>query len=224
MIYLIHTKRGLGVEVWGTQDDLHDLYGTISQYFSNDKFYDRKGFDSRDKIISSFSYELRKAYQKNRLTREAGDYSYEQVTHYGFQCSWIHFIFVIHALRYNMRFAVCSKYDLAQILKLEYWLERAMREYDASGSTNLIPFISSNLSDECEHFYMCMRSANAEYFMLKPGKSSFRKIPELLRIAVAGTPEYDYYRQQLIKDKNTHLCDIDDLELQDDHINYDIKW
>ena len=32
MIYIVPTKRGLGVEVWGTYDDLDQLYGVIGRF------------------------------------------------------------------------------------------------------------------------------------------------------------------------------------------------
>jgi len=56
MIYIIPTKRGLGVQIWGTFDDLTTFYNVIGNFWNQEDFLNKKGFDNRDKLISGFSY------------------------------------------------------------------------------------------------------------------------------------------------------------------------
>lgn len=100
MIYTIPTKRGLGVELWGTYDDLKTLYAVIGRFWNQEEFLNNTGFDNRDKLISGFSYEIRKAYDGNRLKQQYSRFSLEQIPHFGVKLSWVHVLFSISALRY----------------------------------------------------------------------------------------------------------------------------
>lgn len=59
MIYIIPTKGGLGVEIWGTSEDLHNFYEVISKFWNDENKLGKKGFKNRDNLISGFSYEIR---------------------------------------------------------------------------------------------------------------------------------------------------------------------
>lgn len=67
MLYILPTKRGYGVELWGTYDDLDTLYEVISKFWNDENRINQNGFDNRDKLISGFSYEIRKAKENHRL-------------------------------------------------------------------------------------------------------------------------------------------------------------
>lgn len=34
MLYTTHTKRGLGVQIWGSYDDLRTLYAIVSKFWN----------------------------------------------------------------------------------------------------------------------------------------------------------------------------------------------
>jgi len=70
-----------------------------------------------------------------------------------------------------------------------------------------------------------MRSINLDYYLLGGGKRAFRKLPELLRRGIFFTAEYKSYRNFLEEDAKRLNCTIEELELDDDDINYkSIKW
>ena len=102
MIYLVPTKKGLGVEIWGTYDDLNSLYEVISKFWNDEHNLNKKGFDNRDKLISGFSYEIRKAKDNSRIERKSSHFSLEASKYLGTQISWVHFLFSLTALKYNM--------------------------------------------------------------------------------------------------------------------------
>ncbi len=101
MYYFIATKKGIGAELWGTYDDLRTLYEVLGKFWNQDGFTEKAGFDSRDKVISSFIYEIRKTYEGRRLKREYSHFMPDLVPHFGCQLSWVHIIFSMNAIRLN---------------------------------------------------------------------------------------------------------------------------
>lgn len=73
MIYIVPTKKGFGVEIWGTYDDLSNLYEVLGKFW-NDENGLAKGAENRDKLISGFSYEISKAKEGSRLKENRAIY------------------------------------------------------------------------------------------------------------------------------------------------------
>lgn len=228
MIYLVHTKNGIGVELWGHYEDLQNLHETISNYWLNeDKVLpDAEGHENREKVISGFSYEIRKAYEGSRLKRDCSHYyPYNESKFLGTQISWVQFLFSLSAIRYNTKFIDVNKFDASIFLQLEWWLSRAMYSYDEIGASTLIKFIDGAIYGANEYLYQYMRIINIEYFLLKGGKKSFRKLPELLKRGIFGTVEYNAYKISLEADAKKYSCKPGELEIYDDKFDYDaIKW
>lgn len=225
MFYLIPTKNGLGVELWGTYDDIRTIYSVISNFWNQEDYLNKKGFDNRDQLISGFSYEIRKAYEESRLKRKTSHFSIETKELFGCKISWVHFLFSISALRFNMRYIESNKLELAILLQLEYWLERAMTEYDEKGANDLKNYISGAIYAGNENMYQYMRTINAEYFRLGGGKRAFRKLPDLLNKSVYYTNQYREYAEILKLEAERLKCKVSDLEINDDDIDYEnIKW
>lgn len=225
MMYIIPTKGGLGVELWGTYDDLNHCYGFVGKFWNDEARHNTKGFENRDSLISGFSYEVRKAKEGSRLKRETGHFSFEKQTYLGAQISWVHFLFSLTALKFNMRYVETNKYDISQILLIEFWLEKAMLSYDEPGAKNLTGFINDGLYGGNEAIYQCMRSVNLDFLSLGGGKKAFRKLPSLLKRGVYYTPEYKDYMEFLQSEAQRLNCKISDLELGDDNFDYEkLKW
>jgi hypothetical protein len=225
MIYILPTKRGIGVEFWGTSDDLENFYDVISKFWNDETYIDKKGFENRNVLISGFSYEIRKAFEGSRLKRETSHFSGKEQEYFGCQISWVHFLFSLTAIKVNMQFHETNKFDVAQILLIEFWLEKAMRKFDAATSTNLIGFIEGGLHGANNYIYQYMRSINLDYYLLGGGKQAFKKLPELLRRGIFHTNEYNEYEKYLHEEAKRLSCDIADLELSDDDVDYEkIRW
>lgn len=225
MIYTLATKRGIGVELWGNYDDLNCLYDVIGKFWGRDDLPNVPGKENRDSLISSFSYEIRHAFQGDRLKSEKNHLTHGQGKHYGAEFSWVHILFSMTALKYNMRFKETTKLETATFLQLEYWLERSMFSFDAEGAVRLTPFFDDAIYPANPYLYQYMRSINAEYFMLGGGKKAFRQLPMLLNRAVYGSRENKEYLEFLKKEAERLNCDIADLELSDDDVDYSgVKW
>lgn len=225
MLYIIPTKGGLGVELWGTFNDLNNFYEVIGKFWNDENKLNKKGFENRDSLISGFSYEIRKAKDECRLVRNRSHFSFEEQKHFGVQISWVHFLFSLASIKFNMRYRETNKYDMSQILLIEFWLEEAMNSYDSVGARNLLGFIEDGLYGGNDYIYQCMRIVNLDFFLLGGGKKAFRKLPELLRRGVYYTQEYIDYQQFLEKEAKRLNCKPSEIELNDDDFNYDaVKW
>ena len=225
MLYIIPTKKGMGVELWGTFDDLDLLYDLIGKFWNDETHLNRKGYMNRDKLISSFSYEIRKAYGNQRLYRAKSHFSREEQTYYGTNFSWVHMLFSLTSIKYNMRFYQTNKLDIATILQLEHWLENAMNTYDEVGAKALIGFIVDGLYGGNELIYQYMRSVNVDFFLLGGGKRAFRKLPNLLKRGVYFSSEYEAYAKFLEKEAKRLGCEATYLEIDDNDIEYaGIQW
>lgn len=225
MIYIIPTKQGMGVELWGTHEDLNNLYEVIGRFWNDENKLNINGYENRDKLISGFSYEIRKAFEGSRLKRKTSHYSFEETEYFGTQISWVHFLFSLTALKFNMRYSETSKLDISMILQIEFWLERAMNNYDEIGARNLVGFIDDGLYGANEFIYHYMRSINLDYFLLGGGKRAFRKLPNLLQRGIFFSDEYKSYKNDLEKDAKRLGCDVNDMDIDDDNIDYDnMKW
>lgn len=224
MFYIIPTKRGLGVELWGTFDDLKNIYDVVGKFWNNDNKLPDKGFASRDKLLSAVSYDLRKAHEGRRLKRDKSHFSLDEITYFGCKISWVHFIFSLHALRYNMRFYETNKFDIATMLQLEFWLEKSITTFDGPGAAKLIAFIDSGIHAGNNNIYLFMRSINIDYFQLGGGKRNFRKLPNLLKRGVLYSDEYKSYTAFLEIEAKKLKRNVIDLELNDEHVDYEIEW
>lgn len=225
MFYLIPTKNGIGVELWGTYDDVRTVHSVVGNFWNQEEYSKKKGFDNRDDLISGFSEELLKAYQGKRLKRKNSHFSMETVDMFGCKISWVHFLFSITALRFNMSFIESNKLEISIFLQLEYWLEKAMMDYDENGGSQLRNYICGAIYSANENIYQYMRTIDADYFKLGGGKKAFRKLPDLLNMAVYYTNEYNEYAQFLTQEAERLNCEVSDLDIIDNNIIFEnLKW
>lgn len=226
MIYTLATKRGIGVEIWGTYEDLNNFYKIISKFWNKEKYYyNKEEFINRDNLISSFSYEIRKAKEGFRLIRKNSHFSLTEKEYYGVQITWVHFIFSLAAIKFNMQFYETNKFDISQFLHVEFCLEESLNSFDPFVAAQIIPFINSSILTANKYIYQYMLYINYDYLRLKGGKSAFKKLPELLKIGIIFTEKYKEYENFLKSEANRLNVNIYDLELDGDDIDFDnLKW
>lgn len=222
MLYMIPTKKGMGVELWGTHNDLDALYSFIGKFWDSENHLYHEGVESRDKLISVLSYDVRIAKSNRALFRTKSHFSSEKQDYCGVQISWVQLLFCLAAIKYNMKFYPTNKLDVSIILQLEYWLEKAMINYDAIGAKKLIGFIEGGIYGANEYIYHYWRIVNFDFFILGGGKRAFRQLPKLLKRGVYYTPQYLEYASYLEKEAEQFDCEVLDLEIDDDHVDYSI--
>lgn len=225
MINTIATKRGIGIELWGTYNDLSNLYYTIEKFWTIERKEDEEDFENRDKLISGFVYELRKAFEGSRLKRKSNQLNKEGDELFGAEFSWIHILFSLVSIRHNMRYIEVNKDEIELFEDIESNIQKSLFNYDSKGAISIIPFFNGAVYSGNKYIYQYMRCINAEFFLLGGGKKAFRQMPKLLNKAIYNSSEYIDYLNLLTKDAKKYNCEINELELNDDHIDYmSIKW
>lgn len=223
MMYLIPTKKGRGVEIWGSWDDLDIFHQVIGKHWNNpDQAQDQK-YENRNHLISGFSYEIRKAKEGSRLIWESSHFNRDTGKHFGTKISWIQFLFAIAALKQNMQETKVEKIDKSMFLLIEYWLERAMFEYDPKGAKTLVKYIEGTLFGDNQCIYQFMRSINMEYFKQRASKTLFRRLPDMLKRGVYGTDDFFEFEAYLDKSAQKIGCEKHELEFDDKHVDYEHK-
>ncbi|PQA89828.1 hypothetical protein SAMN05421796_106186 [Chryseobacterium piscicola] len=224
MIYTVPTKKGLGIEFWGTDDDLTYLYDAISKFWNNDNFSLIFGYENKANVISGFAHEIRKASYGSRLKRNSSHYTPAEIPYLGFQISWPHILFCMSCLNSNRQWVETTKYDVSIFLQLKYWIEKSMYEYDSVGAEKLSFFLNGAIHGNNEYIYQYMRNINMRFFQMKGGKMSFRKLSDLMKTASNFTNEYQELLDFLKFEAQKYNCKIDDLDIDDDNEIYEIEW
>lgn len=219
MFYLNPTKRGVGVELWGTSTDLRIIYQVFTDLWDlddNDKL--------TENILGAFLYEVRHAEQGDRLIRENSHFTIIREPHCGCQISWVQLLFFIAFVNYKKSLCPRNKLLDAVILQLEYWTEKALVEYDNKTGQLMLSFVGKSLDGSNPYLYYAMRSANLNFFELRGGKKAFHQLPELMKKGVRGTVAYKAIRNSLLSRAKELGCEPDELDLDEDDAVYDIQW
>ena len=225
MFYLIPTKNGIGVEIWGTYDDIRTVHSIVENFWGDEENQNIKDYENRDNSISGFSHELRKTHEGSRLKRKTSHFSFEKVEHFGCKISWVHIIFSLSALRFNMRYKETNKIDLSIFMQFEYWLEKSAIAYDVKGGFELKPFFNGVIFGGTENIYQLLMSIDTDYLRLKGGKRAFRKLSELLKRGIPYTTEFRDYEKFLKQEAVRLNCETYEIEINDEDIDYEnIKW
>ncbi len=51
---MLYQQKRIGVELWGTGEDLEYLYEVISKFWNDENLLHIKGYEDKNKLISSF--------------------------------------------------------------------------------------------------------------------------------------------------------------------------
>lgn len=224
MLYATHTKRGLGVQVWGSYEDLRTLYEVIGKFWNVPEFQQLPGFENRNELISSFSYEVRKGMDGHRLSRKGSHFLIDEDQYYGFEVSWVHVLFSITALKENLNLIPPNKLDLAFFYSLEYWVESALEGYDAVSAEKIKPYLNGAIYGNNPYLYQFMRSINLDFFLLKGGKQAFKKLPNLLKASAYGTQEFEELNRHLENEAKQLGCRVEDIDFDEENEIYEIVW
>lgn len=219
MFYLRPTKRGYGVELWGTSHALRTIYQVFSELWD---------IDQSDKLtenmLSAFLYEVRHADQGGRLIRENSHFSIERVSHYGCQISWVQLLFFIGFVNHKKSLFPQNKLLNAIIFQIEYWTDEALVEYDKKTGQIMLSYVGKSLDGSNPYLYYYMRLTNLKFFELKGGKKAFSQLPQLMKSGVPGTSAYQRIKRSLLLRAKELECDPGELDLDEDNAVYNVPW
>ncbi|HHV85644.1 MAG TPA: hypothetical protein GXX42_07500 [Petrimonas sp.] len=221
MLQAYPTKKGTGVEIYGTRDDLVVLYETVHKIANTLDGYN-KFQKAQFQLLMNFAYEIRKGYEGSRLVNDIPSEDETKIRFYGFQLVWTDVLIFISTLRHNAGYLKTDRLDQANMYILEYITEKALFAYDAEGANNIKNFIGQRIDITNQLSFVIYQALQIKYVTSPAGKKRFRNIPNLLITHFSEwLPEYKSLVHSLEISAKEHNCDITDLEFDDFP---DIKW
>lgn len=177
MLFAKPTRYGAGVELWGDPRDLEHLRDTV---------YHLADAATLGEQVSDFllelAYDVRHAFQRDRLEREFGVDSLDKVACRGVQIVWPIFLVQVSLLRRAAGLKPTTGAHQADIYRLEYEAEQALVTYDAAVGGECVPLIplAGDLPrDYLVEYISCWARDYVEQG--SAGKARFKKLPVLLR-------------------------------------------
>lgn len=221
MLQAYPTKKGTGIEIYGTRDDLEILYETVHKIATTLDEYN-KFQKAQFQLLMNFAYEIRKGYEGSRLVNDESAEDETKIRFYGFQLVWTDILIFISTLRHNAGYLKTNKLDQSNIYMLEYVTEKALFAYDAEGANIIQHFIGQRIDITNPLSFVIYQALQIKYVTSPVGKKRFRNIPNLLITHFSEwLPEYKALVLSLEISAKKHNCEITDLEFEDFP---EIKW
>lgn len=214
MLFAKPTPKGTGAEFWGDCNDLESLYDTMSKLSQpitpSDSSYARN-----EQLLSIIPYEVRHAFQGDRLVDNTINNGFDaNTTYYGFNADWITILYTISSLRYNAGIMVTDELDQSNLMLFEYWTMKALHMYDEKGAVLIEQFVNKCIDTTSKYVYLIHQDLVRRYFSMKPGKTRFRSIPQLL-ISMSYGEELNAFIKHVELEAKELGCSIEDLECDD---------
>lgn len=215
------TKKGTGIEIYGTHDDLVTLYHTVHKIATTLDEYNNF-HKAQSQLLMNFAYEIRKGYDGCRLVSDTTSDDEIVTRLYGFQLVWTDILIFISTLRHNAGYLKTNRLDQANMYILEDVTEKALFAYDAEGANEIKNFIGQRIDITNKLSFIIYQALQIKYVTSPSGKKRFRNIPNLLITHFSGwLPEYKEFVHSLELSAKDNKCEITDLEFKDFP---DIKW
>ncbi|WP_051327171.1 DUF6904 family protein [Desulfatibacillum aliphaticivorans] len=193
MIISEPTRYGAGMYLYGDYWDLHSLHKLIHRLAD--------GYPIEGELVDfllSLAYEIRHAYQGDRLEESFGFDELDQVNYRGVPLLWPVLIPQIGLLRWAAAYHPTSKKDQATLLILEHCVEDSLIEYDKSIGDCVYDlrtmFDWLNKDYYVQFVYKC---AYSYLFDSKGGKARFKRLPLVLRMMHPSSNEYRIFAEHL---------------------------
>lgn len=214
MLFAKTTPKGTGAEFWGDCNDLESLYDTMSK-LANLSDSSESSYARNEQLLSIIPYDLRHAYQEERLIdRNILNGVDTYTTYYGFQSDWVTILYTISALRYNAGMAATDELDQCNLTQFEYWTRKALHEFDPKGAASIEQFINRRIDVSTKYVYLIYQDLVQRYLSMKPTKTRFRSIPHLL-MSMGYGQELDALIKQVELEAKSFGCNIEDLVCDD---------
>lgn len=214
MLFAKPTPKGTGAEFWGDCNDLESLYETMSK-LANPLSSPENSYARNEQLLTIILYDIRHAYQEERLIDHNilnGVDAY--TTYYGFRADWITILYTISALRYNARMVPTDELDQSNMMQFEHWTRKALHMFDSKGANAIEQFINCRIDVSTKYVYLIHQELIQRYYSMKPNKTRFRSIPQLL-VSMGNGEKLDTFIRQVELEAKSLGCTIDDLEYDD---------
>lgn len=216
------TKHGTGISIYGDRFDLQSLYLTVHKIADRTQ---EKPDDPTHVLLMAFAYEIRKAYNENRLKEKLTFDSSHQIEYLGFHYLWTDLLITMSILRHEAGYAATNGVDQANLYLLESITKHALDIYDPQGASLLKEFIGQRIQIHDPLLMQISEFINTDYLNTKATKSRFRNIHNYFIIYFSPwTEEYKKFKQ-LVDGKAAQLgCKPEELSFDEAEFPQEIYW
>lgn len=164
-----------GIELYGDYDSLRVLHVFLHKLIENSPYIeDSEGF------ITSFAYEVRKAYEGKRTTHPVGEPDPESAVIYSTKFLWPVMLLQTAMLRYAMSFITASKLDQAVMYQLEHVVESALYEASPSHAPIILKWTSSTVAGSGYAHVADKLDSRCIYFLQLKPQMRFRELAKII--------------------------------------------
>lgn len=221
MLKTFPTKRGTGISIFGLADDLQYMYNVI-HLLANSLDKGDLQLKGRHQLLMNFAYEVRKAYQGQRLKKRFIQESGDEIIYHGFNIVWTDILIFQNVLRGQAGYMETTKRLQSVLYALEAGITDALYSYDPESAEEIIAFIENRFLVRGPYCFIIYQAVHIEFVLQPGGKRRFKKLPELL--GSYFSEYHDNYIQLIGTLKNSakqQNCEITDLGYAEFP---DIKW
>lgn len=216
MLIIEPTKKGVGVSIWGDYGDLRVLYDLFSNYLNMNQSVETS---QMGRLLSVMSYEIRHAFQHERLKRILCYDLDNKVTYYGFNTDWITLLFSVRCLRTCVSLMPSTELIQSEMYLFESLVKTAIQKYDTSSYHKLIPYIDYLIPSNEKSVYILHQYCVKSFFeSKKKGKVRFRSIPDILERHCLINSYFFKEIQNGIEQMKKEGYNLDDIEIKYDDI------
>ncbi|MEP0007083.1 MAG: hypothetical protein ABJ387_13715 [Balneola sp.] len=210
MITIKPTEKGAGIELYGDYNDLKSLYDTIL-YLVDDNYIHTQIGD----FIFGFSYEIRHAYQRDRLIETFGFDKYDTVNYTGTKILWPHLLIYLALLRYSAGMKSTDKEVQSNLYRIEHEVENCISQSFGQHSHDLINLYPTMDMINTKNYLVQFIDYQSERFV-SDFKTKTKRINNLKSILLDISPlsdgyvEFEKHLNKIAKEKNCSPHELQD--------------
>ena len=136
-------RDSTGFTLCGDYLDLHAAHQTVHDIVTNSPVLNSQRYIDLNEFTLGLAYDIRKAYEQQREIINLDCADDKQVTYYGVDVAFPHFILQLAALRWACAFTVINRNQQSILFALEWAVESAMNDFDAKVSSEIVERLSA---------------------------------------------------------------------------------
>ena len=136
-------RDSTGFTLCGDYLDLRAAHETVHNIVNNSPVLTSQRHLDLNEFTLGLAYDIRKAYEQQREIINLDCADDKQVTYYGVDVAFPHFILQLAALRWACAFTVINRNQQSILFALEWAVESAMNDFDAKVSSEIVERLSA---------------------------------------------------------------------------------
>ncbi len=213
------TKKAAGIEIYGDYRDLESLHETI-HHLCEDSIL----VDHMEDYLLGLAYEIRHAYQGDRLKRNFGNKGRDGVQYFGTQLLWPQFLVQLSLLRHAAGSKPTNHEHQANLYRFEHITLDALVQIDPKIAGIIFPMLPGlSIINSTNYLFQFIDSLTLEYVTeFKSKRARINELPEIMRALSPMSEDYELFEKTMMIQAKEHGCSP--LELTDTEEWPEFDW